>query len=458
MFCQANEEELTSHARAAKAAEERGDYSSAIREYRSLSRLLPGNAQIRANLGIALYLNGDLSEALAEFQSASKIAPDLFTPHLFSGLAWFRLSEPNRAEGELIRAIRINPSDPVAHLWLGYVYMALSKADLAVEELKSTLAAQPGNIDALYTLGKAYLELGRLETEKLLQLAPDGGRAWQLAAEQCLVRGDQSKALEFYEGAYRRRPDVLEIWQALENLKGSPPAPSGGHVPIAGEDDRFQKAREFQSLSREALEKLGRMAPESYRAHEVMADAFAAQQKNESAIAEYLAVLKLKPDLPTIHQAIGSALFRTGKVAEAIAELEAEVKIQPRSATVHVELARALLVAGKTDTAEKELLAASRLPNPPAAAFKLLGKISLERKNYTEAIVQLERYTQSAPKDSSAHYLLSRAYRSAGNRTAADREIALSRALSIDAKNRTAAQQAMDTQQLTPAKSAIDEQ
>ena len=59
----ADEQQLGEHARAAKAAEARHDYKTAIREYRALTKLVPDNPQLRTNLAIALYLDGDSAGA-----------------------------------------------------------------------------------------------------------------------------------------------------------------------------------------------------------------------------------------------------------------------------------------------------------------------------------------------------------------------------------------------------------
>ncbi|HEY3455599.1 MAG TPA: tetratricopeptide repeat protein, partial [Bryobacteraceae bacterium] len=50
------DDQLGEHAQAAKAAEARHDYKTAIREYRALTKLVPDNPQLRTNLAIALYL------------------------------------------------------------------------------------------------------------------------------------------------------------------------------------------------------------------------------------------------------------------------------------------------------------------------------------------------------------------------------------------------------------------
>ena len=76
--------------------------------------------------------------------------------------------------------------------------------------------------------------------------------------------------------------------------------------------------------SRAAFEHVLSIAPDSYRAHQIMADAFVLEQQEDKAIAEYRIVLNLKPDLPGIHEAIGSSLLRSGKSAEALTEFQAE--------------------------------------------------------------------------------------------------------------------------------------
>lgn len=445
LAAQSVDEQTALHARQAKAAETRHDYKTAIHEYDALVRLLPDNPQIRTNLGIALYLNGDWREALGQFQSASKKSPELFPPHLFAGLSFFRLGRPDQAGVELARAIQIDASDSLAHLWLGYVRMAQSRHGDAVEQLKAVLAAQPGNIDALYTLGKAHLDLARLETEALFRDAPNGGRAWQFAAEQYRTRDNKTTALQLYEGAYRRRPDILEIRTTIQDLGGTLPVLHQVPLAVRGEDDLFRRIRESESLSREAFEHLSRLAPDSYRVHEVLADALVAEDRNQEAISEYRIVLKLKPDLPGIHGAIGNQFLHQGKATEAVPEFEAELKLQPESATAHLDLARALLVLGDETRAENLLHSAAGLDRPPPGIYKLLAKVYLRRQEDRKAIGMLEQYTKSAPNDSSAHYLLSRAYHAVDNQAASRREIAVYQRLSVDARNRTSAQQALET-------------
>ena len=176
----------------------------------------------------------------------------------------------------------------------------------------------------------------------------------------------------------------------------------------------------------------------------MIADSLAAGRRNTEAISEYLVVLDRKADLPGIHQAIGTQLLQEGHAADAAREFEAELKLQPKSATAHVNLARALLVVGNEAEADKHLSAAIHLDRPPADTLKLLAKASLRRQDNRQAITLLEQYTKSIPNDSSAHYLLARAYRAVDNERESDREMRKYQELSIDAKNRGAARQAIE--------------
>jgi predicted Zn-dependent protease len=85
------------------------------------------------------------------------------------------------------------------------------------------------------------------------------------------------------------------------------------------------------------------------------------------------------------------------------------------------------------------------LDRPPPSIYKLLAKIYLGRQDNQKAVGMLEQYTKSIPNDSSAHYLLSRAYCAINDQAASRREIAVYQRLSIDSRNRTSAQEAVET-------------
>lgn len=439
--------ELSEHARAAQAAQSRGDFPAAIREYETLAKALPGNAEIHTNLGITYYLNHDTTAALRSFRSALAINTDLFPARLFSGLAYYRIGQPDNAVRELRRAVQLNGSDPVARMWLGYGYVAQGHHDLAAEQFRAVSARRPDDADAWYALGRSYLELGQLETQELFAIAPDGARGWQLAAEQLKLRGETDKALVLFQGALQRRPELDDVRQTIQELGGVPAVPyrSPATAKHGEEDSRYQAAHRYEELARTAFESIVKFAPGSYRAHQILAESLAGERRYDDSNAAYREALRLKSGLSGIHQAIGRNFLHMGKIEDALSEFNAELIVQPFSTSTMTLKGRALILAGADNEAEKILQNARTLDRPPAEIEKLLGKIQLRRGRHAEAIATLRRYLAKEPNDASAHYLLLRSYKLAGNDAGARIEGELVRKLSRDTRDRNSAQAYFDS-------------
>ena len=433
-------QDMASHAQAAHEAEQQGDFSTAAHEYEYLAHQLPRSAEMQSNLGVALYFNHQWEPAIAAFRKAIALNPNLLAPHLFSGLAWYQLSKPDAAVPALETAVRLRASDVIAHTWLGYAYVAQSRYDAAAKQFEAACRLDPKNIDAWYALGEAYLQIGRQSTLALLNSAPDGGRAWQLAGEQFQLQGDRSKALQDFEQANARRPDIAELRTTVAELGGAPKPASAPGAATAKEDALYAQAHAAEQKSRTAFEHVLSLAPDSYRAHQIMADAVALQQQDEKAIEQYRIVLQLKPDLPGIHEAIGSSLLRSGKSAEALPEFQAELELQPRSASVNTLLGQTLLLLGKNDEAEKALRSALLMDRPPPDAYRLLGKLDLHRNDYQAAADDLTHYLSVQKDDATAWYLLSRAYRGLGRTQQMNQALSQFEKASQDVKARSQAQ------------------
>lgn len=438
---QAAPAELDAHARAAQMAESRGDFKTAAREYGAIAESLPENAEVQSNLGVALYFEDDKRSALRVFRKAIALNPGLFAPHLFSGLAWYRLSNPDAAVPELETAVHLNGNDVLARTWLGYAYIGQYRYGKAIEELRAASGIAPGDIDIWYALGQAYLQAGNEATANLMATAPDGGRAWQLAGEQFELQGDRHRALKMFLGAYQRRPDLTELHAEIIKLGGAVPANS---IPVqAGkpvEDELYRSAHRDERSARTAFQKVSALAPDSYRAHQIMAQAYKAERHYEQSNKEYERVLELKPNLPGIHEAIGKNLILTGRVPEAVEQFQAELEIQPQSSTAYMNMGNALLLMQREEDAEKMLQRSLRLDRPPAETYKLLGKIELYRQNNAATIDALTKYVEMNPGDSDAYFMLSRAYRAIGNKAEMNRMLDLYKKTSQDVKERNQAE------------------
>lgn len=432
---------MEAHAQAARAAEKKDDFPVAVREYRTLAKMLPENAEVESNLGVALYFDHELRPAVAVLRKAIAINPSLVAPHLFSGLALVQLSNPDAAVPELEKAVKLAPTDPLAHTWLGYAYSAQGRNEDAVKQFEAASRIQPNNVDVWYALGHTWLEIGKAATLKLLAAAPDGGRVWELAGEQAELRGDKKTALHDFEQAYARRPDLSELPQRIRAMGGTASAVSMKR-PTQSEaeaDAFYTQARDAEQQSHTALERVVQLAPDSYRAHQIMAEAFVSEKERGKAIAEYETVLKMKPDLPGIHDALGDALLRSGHPEQALEQFEAEIKIQPDSARAHADAGRVLLMQGKDAAARQMLNAATKMDRPPLETYVMLGNLDVRQHQYSSAVADLKHYMALKKDDSTAYWLLAMAYRGLGNRQEMRDAIALYKKTSIDARERSAA-------------------
>ena len=436
---------LALHQHRAREAEARQDFATAVREYRALVQAVPNNAELESNLGVALYFNRQFREAADILRRAETRKPALYAPHLFLGLAMAQLGQPDSSAGELEKAVAINGDDPLAHTWLGYEYTAQSRFEKAAQQLQIAAQQKPDDQDAWFALGRCYLELGKKATVDLLHNAPDGGRAWQLAAEQYEAQGNSGKALKLYITALQRRPDIVDLRQKVAALGGSPAA--AAQDADHGEEDRFYAlVHSYQAKASESFERVAQIDPDSYRAHQVLGDSLAASDRFDDAIPEYQKVLERKPDLPGIHGDLCNALSRTGRIQEAIRECDAEIAVSRYSADAYVQDARLHVLEDDNAHAAALLQKALALDRPPIFGYKLKARIDVAQKQYPAAVEALTRYLAVESKDASAWYLLARACKAAGDNAKMNQAIDMYKKTSDAAKGSAEVQRALDTQ------------
>lgn len=450
------------HAARAQEAERRNDFPVAVAEYRILASRYPHNAEVLSNLGVALYFNHQFPQAIESFQKAIAIHPDLLPPHLFSGLAWSRLSNPDAAVPELEKAVHLNPSDVLANTWLGYAYSAQARDRQAVTAFEAASRLDPSNVDVWYALGQTWLAIGKSATRRLLATAPDGARVWELAGDQCQDRGETAQALHDFEQAYARRPADSELRSRVVSLGGSLPAVAPASTSAA-DDALYREAREAEENARNAFARVEQLGPDSYRAHQVLADSLVARRQDLQAIREYRTVLKLNPGLPDIHEAIGEAFIRSGRLPEALQEFEDEIRIQPESALAHMNAGRVLLMQGHDEAAAATLAEALREDRPPAEALVLMAKVELRQHKDRAAIGHLTSYVAEEKGDSTAYYLLFTADRDIGDQQNARSAMEMYLKTSRDKQERNAARRELEqpedairaTDEATPGPPAI---
>ena len=397
---------LERHLAAAQEAQAHTNCHLAAEEYAAAVRLMPPggetSAQLRTNLGIALYCDRQFPAAIQTLHAALRLAPALAPPHLFLGLASYQLADLASAHKELSLFLQQSPQDPTANLWLGYTLVAQGQFAEAARQFQHVLEQQPTNLDAAYALGQASLELGRQKATELEALSPNGSKILLLASQQYRLQGDTARA-----------DDALA--ESRKHAANEPADPAAA----AREESLYQEARAWETTAQDAFQSILRTAPDSYRAHQIMADAFVAMQQQERAIPEYQSVVRQNPDLPGVHEALSQCLMTTGRFQEALAALRSELDLSPvASARLLTRIGQVQMALGDNSSAAVSLRSAIKDPQVPGQAYLLLARVLQQQGQPQASIPLFKHYLSIDPDSPTAYYQLARAYRATGNQAA----------------------------------------
>lgn len=167
-----------------------GDFSAAIRDYRSVLAARPETLAARVNLGAALAHTGQIDDAIAEYQAALKLAPQNASVHLDLGLAYSRKGDLQNALTEFDAAHRASPQEVRIDILLGDAQARSGKAADAIAMLSPLEPANASNPDFEYALGEALIRGGhprdgaaRVEKSAAMTNSAD---SWMLAGSTLL--------------------------------------------------------------------------------------------------------------------------------------------------------------------------------------------------------------------------------------------------------------------------------
>ena len=114
-----------------------------------------------------------------------------------------------------------------------------------------------------------------------------------------------------------------------------------------------------------------------------------------------------------------------------------------------------MLTLGNDKAAGEVFARALQMDRPPPELYRLMGKVDLHLGNYPAAVNDLNRYLSLKPRDSSAYFLLSKAYRALGDQAQMQQALARFQETSRDAKARSHAQ--MELEALNNRKQQVEE-
>jgi len=173
----------------------RGRWGEARAAYEQALRLQPRLAGAHNNLGNALLALGQPADALAAFDRALSLQPGLVAALGNRGRALLALARHDDAAEALLRAVAAQPRDAGLRLHAATALAAAGRAAEAIANLREAVCLAPQRLEAWFTLGQHLQANGNDATEAWEQvLALDPGHA-EAACNLALLRPERGEAV-----------------------------------------------------------------------------------------------------------------------------------------------------------------------------------------------------------------------------------------------------------------------
>jgi len=279
----------------------------------------------------------------------------------------------DEAESDFLDVIRVAPQFAEAYLNLGLVQEQQAKYEQSIASLQHALKLKPALRGANLFLGLAHYRLAHYEPSlialrKETKLNPGDPKAWMWLGVVELVSDQVPEATEALDRAAKLAPDDVDIL--------------------------YHQGRAHMLMSKQSYQRMFKVDPESWRIRLVLAQANAEADRDQDAVAEYEAAIKLSPSEPGLHEELGSELWKMGKSAEAQAAYQQELQLDPNSLLATYKLG--VLKVLDSNPAEAKVLLQKALAQRPklSGAYYYLGRAELQVNNQQAALDDFQRTIQ----------------------------------------------------------------
>jgi tetratricopeptide (TPR) repeat protein len=261
--------------------------------------------------------------------------------------------------------------------------------------------------------------------------APEPAGAAVVAATSALAAGDLDRAAALATGHLRQHPrsaaarvvlarvhiargELDAAWRELNRA-------AAGHPRDV--DVLYYLGQVSGQLAAEQFERLVQASPVSARGHQLLAEAFEAEERRSDAEREYEAALAMKPDL--LEALLGLARLRRIRLdCDGAKALYARAEAVRPTFDAAYGIGACLLREQEHDAARAQLEQAVARDPQSAVALVGLGSALLGLNRAAAAITPLERAVAIEPAMDDGWYVLGRAYQAAGRTDQAQRAFA----------------------------------
>lgn len=335
------------------------------------------------------------------------------------------------AEPLLKQVVADRPADYAAWYDLGFLYHAQGRTDESIEAYKKSVQAKPTVFESNLNLGLELASADKAEAEQYLRAAtkltptvhPAQGRkhAW-IALGQLLQHSNPEEAVNAFRQAAVVDPKDPEphllAGSTLEQLK-NPEAEQEYQLALSidpNSTDAMTALTNFYMAQRRfpdaenLLRKLVILHPNDSAAHIQLGRMLAISGKNDDAIAEMQAGVKLDPTDTKARRDLADVYSGAHKFAEAAQIYTTLLDHSPNDAVLHYMLGRALLQQKKFSEAQPELTKAIQLKPDLGEAYGDLALAANNNKDYPLTLKALDLRAKYLPENPMTYFLRATAY------------------------------------------------
>ncbi|MBW2060187.1 MAG: tetratricopeptide repeat protein [Deltaproteobacteria bacterium] len=324
-------------------------YDEAIATFETLKAKLPEDqrADILKKLGYLYAQTQKSKKAVKAYEEAAQI--DTADPNVFYNLARLYQNQGDIAgyHSSLARALKANPADLKTRLKLAKSYAAAGELEKAEDEFRRLLAADSNHIEARLDLIKVLEKSGQVgpqieEYEFLLAKDPKDkvvrynlgvlyfevgklDQSMKHMEELVRLNSRDHEARQYLFEIYRRQKKEKEAYRLAKELTRLAPEfePSYDYI-----FDYLDRREYYQDLAGQARQWI-KMRPQVVKFREYLAYAHIKQNKLNSAVQDYEAILKLTPKDTDVMFKMAKIYEAVGRMADAIKMYDRVLKIKP---------------------------------------------------------------------------------------------------------------------------------
>jgi tetratricopeptide (TPR) repeat protein len=336
------------------------------------------------------------------------------------------------AEPLLRKLVERDPASYVAWFDLGFVENALGKVDDSITAYRKAVAAKPDVFESNLNLGLQLARTGQPGAEEFLRAAthlkptsqPAEGqyRAW-LSLAETIRKSKPEEALAAYQQAATLQPKEAEphlsagqllerenkFADAEQEYKQALALDSQSTDAVIGLANIYMRGRRFPEAE-DYLRKLLTEHADSSPVHIQLGRVLAAEGKNDAAIAELQAGIKLSPEDDAAQRDLADLYTTAGKSDLAEAVYRGLLAAHPNEAELHRRLGQALLRQKKFPEAQQEFITAVKIKPDLGEAYGDLAFAAGENQQYPLVIRALDARAKLLPENPVTYFLRASAY------------------------------------------------